>query len=405
MADKSVDTIFFADKLKKFRAARPFDATLLAAVLAITGIGLYHFNLAIQTYPSSISETAATRQIVSVALGVVIALALSSVDNRYFRVPSYFAYIASVILLIVVYMVGSGDESGVRRWLTLPIIGMFQPSEIAKVSFAIISAVFLERISLRQAKKIDFAKLAFYAALPVAFVLVGRDLGTALVFLFIFASMVFVSGLKYRYVLAAVAAALAALPFAWFFVLSPFQKMRILVMLNPGLDPTNAGYQILQSLNAIGAGQLFGAGIASPAQSRFSRVPARANDFLFSVIAENLGFFGAAAMILLYVFVLLRGYHIAATARDRFGSYMSAGLTSMLAIHVIENIGMCIGIMPISGIPLPFASQGGTAMIANYAAIGILLSVSMARARPRRDGSQGDAESRSYHPAVIKSIP
>ena len=405
MADKNIDTIFLADKLKKLRAARPFDATLLAAVLAVTGIGLYHFNIAIQTYPSSISESAAPRQIVSVALGIVVALALSSVDYRYFRVPSYVAYIASIALLLVVFIVGSGDESGVRRWLTLPVIGMFQPSEIAKVSFVVISSIFIERISLRQAQKADYAKLAFYAALPVALVLAGRDLGTVLVFMFMLASMVFVSGLPYRYVFAGVASALAAMPFAWFFALSPFQKMRIMVMLNPGLDPTNSGYQILQSLNAVGAGQLFGASIASPSQSRFAKVPARANDFLFTVIAENLGFFGSAALVVLYVFIVVRGYHIAATARDRYGSYMAAGLTSMLALHFIQNVSMCIGIMPISGIPLPFASQGGTAMVANFAAIGILLSVSMAREGPRRGGRQGGDETRPVRPSVIKSVP
>ena len=405
MVDKSVDTIFLADKLKKLRVARPFDATLMAAVFAVTGIGIYHFNLAIQTYPSSIAESATPRQIVAIMLGIVAALLLSSVDYRFFRVPSYIAYIAGVSLLVVVYMFGSGDESGVRRWLTLPVIGMFQPSEIAKVSYAVICSSFLERISLRQAQKVDYAKLAFYASLPVAFVLVGRDLGTTFVFLFMFASMAFASGLPYRYVLAAISVSLVALPLAWSFILSPYQKMRIVVMLNPGLDPTNAGYQILQSLNAVGAGQLFGAGIASPAQSRFSKVPARANDFLFTVIAENIGFFGSAMLVLLYIFILLRGYHIAATARDRYGSYMAAGLTSMLAAHFIENVGMCVGIMPISGIPLPFASQGGTSMLASYAAIGVLLSVSMARERSRRPGAQGDAEARSSRPVVIKSIP
>ncbi|MDR3121468.1 MAG: rod shape-determining protein RodA [Clostridiales bacterium] len=390
------DTNPVVNRIKRISTAKQFDVLLFAAVLTLTAVGYYFLYIVRPTFNGTdgLTDASMRRQLLAIIIGIVGALFLSSIDYQYYQVPSYIGYIGSAFLLLVTALIGAGGQStGTRGWIQmLGVSGAnFQPSEIAKITFVVVSASFLERIVQRRAAKADYVKLAFYAALPVGLVLLQKDTGTATVFLFMFFTMLFVSGLKYRYIFSMIGAALVSLPLLWVFVLKDYQKMRIVSFLNPELDITNTGYQANLARSAIGAGELFGRQLEDAGASRFSVVPTRHTDFIFTVVAEKVGFVGCVLFILLFVLILLRCYYVAASARDRYGSFMVTGLASMLAFHFIENISMCIGLMPITGIPLPFVSYGGTSMITNYIAIGIILSVSITREKtePRRGDPDG----------------
>ena len=378
------DSFEIKPRNEQLESVKHFDAMLFSAVLAVTAIGYYFLYVVRQTFSGSdgLTDGNLSRQLAAIIIGIVAALFLSSVEYRYYKLPSYIGYLVSIFLLILTLIMGAGGVStGNKSWITLFGVN-FQPSELTKITYIVVCASFFEKISQKTAAKLDYIKLIFYAALPVALVQLQKDTGTVMVFIFIFAAMLFVSGVKYRYIIMVTAAVVASLPVLWTFVLRDVQKMRVMILLNPELDKTNTGFQPNLARSAIGAGELFGRQADSPSQARYSLVPARHTDFIFTVIAEKAGFVGCVLLILLFAFILLRGFYIASKARDDYGSYMAAGLTAMIMFHFIENIGMNIGIMPIAGIPLPFVSYGGTAMIANFVAIGVILSISVTRDDP-----------------------
>ena len=366
----------------RISAVKQFDALLFAAVLALTAVGFFFLYQVGQTYSGSeeFSSSNLNRQLISIIIGIAGALFLSSVDYRYYQLPSYIAYIGSMVILVITMLFGTGGSDS-RRWIMLFGIN-FQPSEFMKITFIVVISTFFERIATKRAAKLDYLKLIFYTALPVVIVQLQKDTGTAIAFAIVFAVMIFISGLKYRYIISILGAGIASLPFLWTYVLKDFQRMRVVVFLNPELDTSNHGFQANLARSAVKAGELFGRQLENPAQARYSIVPARHSDFIFTAIAENAGFIGCVLLIALYLFIILRCLYIAANACDKYGEFMVIGLTAMLMYHFIENIGMCIGLLPITGIPLPFISYGGTSMIANYIAIGIILSVSVTRDVP-----------------------
>ena len=371
-----------SERIGRIPSVKQFDALLFAGVLGLTAAGYYFLYLVRQTLTDADKFTDANmnRQLVAIIIGVVAALFLSSIDYRYYQLPSYIGYIGSLAILVVVTLFGYGG-SGSNRWIEIFGIN-FQPSELMKITFVVVVSSFFERITQKHAKKLDYVKLVFYTALPIALVQWQKDTGTAVSFLVMFAVMVFVSGIKYRYIFAIISAAAASMPLLWTYVLPDYQKMRIMVFLNPELDKSNIAWQPNLARSAIGAGEFMGRQLDNPSQARYSIIPERQTDFIFTAIAEHTGFVGSVLLILLYVFILLRCFYIASKACDRYGEFMVVGLTSMMMYHFIENIGMCIGLTPVTGIPLPFVSYGGTAMITNYAAIGIILSVSVTRDIP-----------------------
>jgi rod shape determining protein RodA len=204
-----------------------------------------------------------------------------------------------------------------------------------------------------------------------------KDFGTTMVFLFIIVTMLFIYGIKYRYFLIVLGFGVLSSPFAWFFALNEKRRDRIRVFIDPERDPLGAGMNVSRSKLAIGSGQITGKGLFEGPQTQNSAVPVKESDFIFSVIGEELGFIGALIIILLIMVLLIRCIYIAMNAREHFGSFMVVGISSMFAIHFIENIGMSIGILPVTGIPLPFISAGGSSMVTNLTAVGILLSISM----------------------------
>ncbi len=216
---------------------------------------------------------------------------------------------------------------------------------------------------------------------PTALVLTEPDLGGAMVFLSIFAGMVFAAGISYRLILWGIAAGIAAIPPAWMFLLEEHQKTRLLVFLNPGIDPLGGGYHVIQSMIAVGSGRLLGKGLYQGTQNKLDFLPAQHTDFIFSVLGEELGFVGAVVLIFFLFLMLYRILDAARQAKDRFGYLVVIGVLSMFTFQIFENIGMTIGIMPITGLTLPFVSYGGSSLLANMLAIGLVINVGMRRQR------------------------
>jgi len=378
--------MYFVEKTKGINFIKQFDYMLFVAVLLLSGIGIVALNSATLSMPDG--STIMLKQIISLILGITVSLVVCAIDYKDFKTLGIVLYIIAVILLVVVLFKGTGKATwGSNSWLSLPVIGSFQPSEIAKITVIIVTSMLFERMKEGQGKN-NVLKLIAYTAIPIGLVLAQPDAGTALVFMFVFAVMVFIYGIPYRYVFITVGTFLLSLPLLWLFVLKDHQKWRIKTFVNPELDPLGKGFQVIRAKLAIGSGQIFGKGLFEGIQTQNGGVPVKESDFIFTVIGEELGFIGTAAVLVIIFFILMRCLYIAKNSRDLFGSFLVVGLTSMLTFHFIENIGMCIGVLPVTGIPLPFISAGGSAMVTNYFAIGIILSVSMRRKRAIFNSSQ-----------------
>jgi rod shape determining protein RodA len=223
----------------------------------------------------------------------------------------------------------------------------------------------------------DLIPVAIYIGIPFVLVLKQPDLGTSLVFMAIFFGMIIACGIRWRILLGIIMAGLASFPILWNFVFKEYQKTRLTVFLDPNIDPLGSGYHIIQSKIAIGSGMLFGKGIFQGTQSQLNFLPENHTDFIFAVVGEEFGFIGAVVLLLLYLIVMMRGIKIAKEAADMFGRLLAVGITSMLAFHVLVNVGMTTGIMPVTGIPLPLMSYGVSALTTDIFAVAILLNINM----------------------------
>ncbi|HEX3030166.1 MAG TPA: rod shape-determining protein RodA [Clostridia bacterium] len=369
--------MYFVEKSKGISYIKQFDYFLFITVIIMTIVGIFVLDSATNTMDGS--KNLLIKQIASIIIGITAALIISAIDYKDFKILGIIFYGISVLLLVYVMFKGTGETSwGSRSWISVPLVGRMQPSEFAKIAVVLVLSVYFEKIKESQGNK-NVLKIFIFAAVPLAFVLKQPDYGTAMVFVFLIGVMIFISGIKYKYILGGIIAAIPASVFAWFFLLNEKRKDRIRVFFDPGSDASDSGYQVLQSIRTTGSGQVFGKGLFHGLQTQHGSVPERESDFIFTVIGEELGFIGSVIILILVFVLLMRCLYIAKNSRDPFGSFLVIGLTSMMAIHYIESIGMCIGIMPVTGIPLPFISKGGSAMVTNYIAIGIILSVSMRR--------------------------
>ena len=377
--------MYFIEKTRGISFTKKFDYSLFVAVIMLSAIGILVLNSATLNMKSG--SRIMMVQTISLLIGIAVALIISAIDYKDFRTLGLVFYIASIILLVLVLFFGTGDNLGSRSWFKFGPIS-FQPSEVAKIAFIIVVSVFLERIKEGNNDLKNVIKLIVYSLIPIGLVIIQKDYGTSMVFIFIFFVMLFICGIPYKYIFALMGTFAASLPFVWFFLLNDKRKERILVFLDPERDPLDAGFNVIRSKMAIGSGQLFGKGLYQGIQTQNGGVPVRESDFIFSVIGEELGFVGGAIVITLILFLLLRCLYIAKNSRDSFGAFLVTGVVAMFAFHFIENIGMCIGLLPVTGIPLPFISSGGSAMVTNYIAIGIILSVSMRRKKTIFNSSQ-----------------
>lgn len=285
-------------------------------------------------------------------------------------------YIINLIMLLAVMFVGQ-SALGAQRWIQIGPISL-QPSEFSKIIMIISLASILEKRAGKLETIKDIIPVFIYVGVPFLLVLKQPDLGTSLVFMAILLGMIFVAGINTRVLMSIFGAGIVFMPIFWHF-LKDYQKKRLTVFIDPNIDPLGSGYHIIQSKIAIGSGMLFGKGLFSGTQSQLNFLPENHTDFIFAVIGEELGFIGAAIILLLYLVLLYRGVKIAGAARDNFGTLLATGITSMLTFHVLVNVGMTAGIMPVTGIPLPLMSYGVSSLTTNMVSIGILLNIYMRR--------------------------
>ena len=315
-------------------------------------------------------------QSAGLVLGIIGIVVLMIVDYEYLAKISPYLYIAGVIMLILVLIPGIGSfENGARSWFRFGSLIGIQPAEIVKLIFIITFARHLSSIEDQINRPRNVGLLLLHFGVLAGLILLQPDFGTAMVFFCIFAAMLFVAKISWKYIAGGAAAAAAAFPVAWFFILQPYQKARIINLFNPENDPAGTGYHVIQSKIAVGSGQIFGSGLYH-GNSQFNNfLPERHTDFIFSVICEELGLIGALVVIALLVIIILRCLFIARNARNSLGTYICTGVAAMLIFQAFENIGMCIGIMPVTGITLPFFSYGGSSILTTMVAIGLVLNV------------------------------
>lgn len=314
-------------------------------------------------------------QSVSFLIGIVALLLLTLFDYEQFDL--FLKPIAGIclFLLILVLIIGKAGDWGAQSWIRIGPVGI-QPSEIAKIGFIITLSYHLDKVSDEINKPVNVLLLTVHLAVPIALILLQPDAGSAMVFIFIFIVMMFIAGLSFKYIIPAVTLGVISLPLIYHFVLDDFQKRRILVFFNPEMDRLVGGYNVIQSKIAVGSGGFFGKGFLNGTQNQLGFLPTKHTDFIFSVISEEFGFIGAALVVILLFTIIIKCLKTASKSTTLFGKYLCVGVASMLIFHTIENIGMCMGLMPVTGIPLPFFSYGGSSLITNFIAIGIVMSVS-----------------------------
>jgi rod shape determining protein RodA len=365
---------------------RRLDWLLLLALAAVVGYGLWAIDGITRHDPGG---SAVTRQGLYAFVGAVLFIAALFVDpDRYLRLrrPIYFGTLG---LMLFVLVAGAATR-GSRRWIDVGFF-TFQPSEFGKVLFILALAGFIaERSRSITSTRAPLAALG-YGLAPIILVFLQPDIGTALVYSAALAAVLFIAGVRWLHlgVLAAVAvcgalAVLWLLPAAGINVLKPYQAARLTGFTHPANDPRGATYNLRQSITAVGAGGLRGRGVLGATQTRLNYLPEHATDFAFASLAEERGFFGASILLLLYLLVVWRALKIVAGARDLYCAVVAGGIAFMFLFQVFVNSAMTMGVAPITGIPLPFVSVGGSSMITNFLAIGILQSIHLRRGGRRR---------------------
>ena len=360
------------------RLLEHFDWVLVIIVTMITMIGF------LTIYSASVSYGTVTpyfqKQMIWFYMGVAIMFATTLVDYRFLGRFSFWLHLFMIFLLILVLFYGAGGPgSRVNRWLKIGPF-FFQPSEFVKFTLVAYLAHYFR--DSRRINDIGFRELVWpltVTFIPLALILKQPDLGTGGLLLLVVAPMIFLVGLRYKVLLISLGIGLVSMPFAWYFLLKPYQRNRILTLINPELDPLGKGYHIIQSKIAVGSGTLWGKGYLQGTQAHLNFLPARHTDFIFSVFTEEWGFFGGALLITLYIILIMWCLKYVGKTRDRSGTILTVGVTAILASQILINISMVLGLLPIVGMPLPFMSYGGSAMLSQMLGIGLILNVRMRR--------------------------
>ncbi len=375
---------------KKESKLKRFDFILLITTILLSIYGFIVINSATMSKAVG-SQPFLKTQIIAFALGIGALLVLVLIDyDLYgnFYIPIYV--LTNLLLLYTLINPVEAPEWGdVRSWIEIGGV-VFQPSEIAKFGVIISLAKFIDINKENINHPIVLLKVLLFAFLPVALILMQPDLGTALVFMFFTAIMIYIAGIDRKYVLffMIVGLILLIVGVSIFFQImkdytlgDDFRFDRIVTFLYPELDPDDKGYHVIQSKTAIGSGMIYGRGLYKGVQNQLGYLPTKETDFIFAVIGEELGLMGGLVLLCLYAVLLYRLIRIARNAANMFGSLIVTGITAMFLFHIYENIGMTMGLMPVTGIPLPFISYGGSFMLVNMISIGLCLSVGMKRGK------------------------
>jgi rod shape determining protein RodA len=317
------------------------------------------------------------KQIQWVVVGLIFMMFIFFVDYRVIIQYAYIIYSFIIALLVLVFFVGSSSH-GAQRWIGGGFLAV-QPSELMKVVIIIALARYFDNHKSNEPYKLrELLIPLLIVGVPFMLILKQPDLGTALILIVLFISIVFFMGVNRRSIIFALASGLILIPVGWFF-LKDYQRERLITFLNPESDPLGSGYHIIQSKIAIGSGEIFGKGFLSGSQTQLKFLPEQQTDFVFSVFAEEWGFIGSIILIVMFIVIIFWGLKIALQARDLLGTIIAFGVTVLISWEVFINIGMVLGILPVVGIPLPFFSYGGSAMLSLMAAMGLLINVSARR--------------------------
>ena len=317
------------------------------------------------------------KQIIWVVVSLVAMVVVMFIDYETLVKISPIFYGIFIILLIAVLF--TDPINGASSWFNIGAFS-FQPGEFAKIFVILFLAFVISKIQSRYKEEINRpTRLLIVLAtvlLPVLLIIKEPDYGTAAAYIVALAVMLFTSGLDKKYIIGTVVLIVIAVPLLYFFILPDHAKARIDIFLNPESDPRGAGYNIIQSKLAIGAGGLTGMGLLKGNQTQLGFLYPKTTDFIFAVIGEEMGFIVAGAIIIIYVYFITKILYIAKTAKDNIGSMIASGIAGVFIFHFLENVGMVMGLLPITGVPLPFISYGGSSMITNYIMVGILLNIS-----------------------------
>ncbi len=358
---------------RSFRLIKHLDYTLLFAVLCLCSLGLLVIYSTTHMGVVNMGSLFFTkRQLIYIISGVLLCFLVAVIDYHEIEKIAIPVYLLAVATLVYVILFGR-MTAGSRRWIEVAGFD-FQPAEFAKIALICFLADFLARQKEKSSYLVYFTLPFFFTGVLMLLIFQQPDLGSSTVFLAILLCMVFIAGIRWKHILIMTLISFASFPILWSF-LKEYQRNRLILFINPNLDPLGAGYNVIQSKVAIGSGGLFGQGLFSGIQSQLKFLPAQHTDFVFSVIGEEMGFFGAVLLLFLYIIVLWKGIKIAREAPDLLGTFLAAGVIAFFFIHILINIGMAMGLIPATGLPLPFISYGGTFMISNFIGIGLLLNI------------------------------
>jgi rod shape determining protein RodA len=357
-------------------AARHFDypLLLLAGALVVYG-ALLIYSASLTAYPDGISglNHPVAKQGMFALFGLAIMAAVAWMDYRVFGQMAPALYALAILTLAAVLFLGE-SAFGSRRWITIGG-SQIQASEVAKLLTIIALARYLaDRQAQIKRVRVFLTSLAL-AALPAALVMAEPDMGTAIIFAAVWVGMVLVAGARVQHVLMLAGFLLAAIPFAALAVLGDYQRDRIALFFNPNSDPLGGGFNILQGEISVGSGGIFGKGLTNGSQTQLDFLQTPTTDYIFSVLGEELGLIGALVLLTLFAALLFRAIRVASLARDQFGRLLATGVAIMILFQVFINIAVNIRLLPVTGIPLPFISQGGSSLIMLFAALGLLQGV------------------------------
>jgi rod shape determining protein RodA len=355
------------------------DPLLLLATLGLVACSVVALNGATQNDIDGEPRYFVYRQLLYAGVGLVLMYGVSRIDYSRLRELRYPVYGLMIALLLLVLGIAQATR-GARSWITLPFFN-FQPSELGKALLVVALAGFLVD-RMRRMGRDTTARIMLLGLIPTMFVMAEPDLGSAMVYVAGILALLFVAGAPWRH-FAALGALLATsltlvlvvAPMAGIEVLKPYQVDRLTSFLNPGDNPGEEGYQLQQALTAIGSGEKTGRGVENATQTSLNFLPEHHTDFIFAVVGETYGFIGCALILSLYALLIWRGLHILTVAKNLYGALIAGGITVMLLFQLFVNIGMNVGIMPITGVTAPLLSFGGSSMLATFLALGLLHSV------------------------------
>jgi rod shape determining protein RodA len=364
------------------RLIENFDWGILIVTVFLSCVGIMTIYSATRPLFESVQHTYYTRQLYWLALSLFAFFVVISIDYKWFVRFANYIFLSGIIMLIIVLVAGH-KGMGATRWIDLGFVS-FQPSEFFKIFFIIALSKYLAGVE--QWKSLDLKRLAKitvgFFALPAVLVLKQPDLGTMLILFFIFIAMVLTAGVRKKIIMTTIILSLILMPLAGNMLwkgLKDYQKNRITAFIDPQADPHGIGYHIKQSKVSIGSGGFLGKGYMKGTQGPYSFLPEKHTDFIFSIFAEEWGFMGSLLLFGLYFFIIWRGLDTAKKARDMEGCFIAAGITFMFAFYVLINAGMTLGVLPVVGVPMPLMSYGGTALLSNFIAIGLIENVRMRR--------------------------